>query len=121
MHFALWCTAQSCSLPSCSVFFRPMLVGNGAEGKEIEVPYYLLPLKNVNTCFTLVLTYSTFLFSAVLCVCTYREMNLKIRQNTIRTRSWDNRLIHQASDVPSIIFFHKILKKILSFFITLQK
>jgi hypothetical protein len=26
-----------------------MLVGNGAEGKEIEVPYYLLPLKNVNT------------------------------------------------------------------------
>ena len=26
-----------------------MLVGNGAKGKEIEVPYYLLPLKNVNT------------------------------------------------------------------------
>ena len=45
-----------------------MLVGNGAEGKEIEVPYYLLPLKNVNTCFTLVLTYTTYLSSTVLCV-----------------------------------------------------
>ena len=97
-----------------------MLVGNGAEGKEIEVPYYLLPLMNVNTCFTLVLTYTTYLSSAVLCVkgqynmlgrwddCLRGDAILCSRQapaNKSKLGQYDDCLIDQASDVPSCIIF----------------